>query len=185
MLADAVLFCVLTLVVSGLDPSSLVGHLLLAIRFTIAMRLVWQGYVFLRTDLYYVISTAAGCTNLHPATSAYLRSKFAWLPGLRPASVDPAAWSERDRRAAPWFGAVTVAGVGFLLVTTVLGVVPVVVEFASRLVAALGNGPGSTAAFWDSTGWLVLNILALVVFPVLAGRRGSRKPSIDISSALR
>jgi hypothetical protein len=135
------------------------------------MRLIWQFFVFLRTDLYYVISTAAGCTDLHAAGSAYLREKFGLLPGVRPASVDLRNFSARDRAAAPWFALATVVGVGFLLLTTAFGIVPVLVEFVARLIAALSSGPGTSGPFWDSVGSLALIVLNLVVLPLLAGRR--------------
>lgn len=176
MLADVILFGGLTLAaaVDSSDGLSWGGRLALAIAYTALLRLSWQFYVFLRTDLYYVITTALSCTNLHEVTSAYVRDRFGWLPGIQPATQDPATWSPRDRRMAPWFALLTVAGVGFLLVTAFFVAAPVVMEFVIRLGSALAHGTAGGARFWDSVMSLLMVTLELVVLPLLAGRSRNR-----------
>jgi len=55
MLADVLIFSGLTLAaaVDLNDGLSWVGRLCLALAYTVLLRLAWQFYVFLRTDLYY------------------------------------------------------------------------------------------------------------------------------------
>jgi len=176
MLADILLFSGLTLAaaVDLNDGLSWVGRLCLAFAFTVLLRLAWQFYVFLRTDLYYVFTTALGCTNLHEVTSAYLRDRFDWLPGVRPSRVDEASWSPRDKQIAPWFALLTVAGVGILLATALFMIAPVLLEFAIRMGSALARGTAAGAPFWDSAVSLLMVTLELVVLPLLVGRRRDR-----------
>src|SRR5918998_1022845 len=104
MLADVLLLSGLTVAAAVDLPDGLswLGRLCLAVAYTVLLRLAWQFYLFLRTDLYFVYTTALGCTNLHEVTSAYLRDRFDWLPGVRPSRVDEASWSPRDKQVAPW-----------------------------------------------------------------------------------
>jgi hypothetical protein len=181
MLADVILFSGLTLAAAAdlSDGLAWVGRLALAIAFTVLVRLAWQFYVFLRTDLYYVFTTALGCTDLHGVTSAYLRERFGWLPGVHPPTEDTATWSPRDRRVAPWFALLTVGGVGFLLVTAVFVIVPVVVEFATRLGTALAHGAAGGPRFWDSAVFLLMVVLEFVVLPLIAGRGRNRTHGVS------
>lgn len=173
MVADVLLFSGLTLFAAA-DVSgglSWAGRLALALAFTVLLRLAWQFYMFLRTDLYYVFVTALGCTNLHEVASAYLRGRFDWLPGVRPSTEDEASWSPRDRQMAPWFALLAIGGVGFLLMTAVFVIAPVVMEFGTRLGSALAIGAVGGARFWDSVVFLLIVTLEFVVLPLLVGRR--------------
>ena len=171
MLADVLVFSLLTIGSAVLGPN-LLGRLALAVAYLVVLRFVWQFYVFLRTDLYYVLTTMLGCTNPHEATMAYLRGKFGWLPGIRPSTSDSADWSPRDRQLVPWFAALTVAGVGFLLVTIAIAIVPVVLGFAVRTWTALAQGASAGAGFWDSAVSVLL-IVTQAVLLIVVSRRGS------------
>ncbi|MFD5825254.1 hypothetical protein [Lentzea sp. NPDC060358] len=175
MLADVLLFSLLT-VTAALTGPNLVGRLGLAVAYLIVLRLAWQFYVFLRTDLYFVFTTALGCTNLHEATTAWLRGKFSRLPGVRESTSDDEDWSPRDRRVAPWFALISVAGVAFLLVTLAVAVVPVVAGFAVRTWTALTQGTSGGAGFWDSAVSVLLIVVQVVLLVVVSRRdRTSRK----------
>jgi hypothetical protein len=174
MLADTLLFSVLTL--AALGGSSWIARLALAVAYTIVLRLAWQFYVFLRTDLYYVLTTLLGCVNPHEATSAYLRRKLCWLPGVRPPAEDESAWSPRDRRAAPWFALLTLGGVASLLATVALAVVPVSVDLATRLGTRLVHGTPSGAQFWDSAASLFLIIVQFAAPALISPRGGAWRP---------
>ena len=171
MLADVLVFSLLTIGSAVLGPN-LLGRLALAVAYLVVLRFVWQFYVFLRTDLYYVLTTMLGCTNPHEATMAYLRGKFGWLPGVQPSTSDSADWSPRDRQLVPWFAALTVAGVGFLLVTIAIAIVPVVLGFAVRTWTALAQGASAGAEFWDSAVSVLLIVIQAVLL-IVVSRRGS------------
>jgi hypothetical protein len=149
------------------------GRLALAVAFMTLFRLVWQFYVFLRTDVYYVIVTMLGCTDLHAATTDYFRRRFGFLPGVGTPAAEP-NWSPRDRRLAPWFAVVTVLGLGVLLATTAFAIIPIIVEFGTRLASALAHGHSGEIRFWDSAVSLLLLILELIVLPLIVGRRQRR-----------
>lgn len=168
VLADTLLVAVLTVAAAADRPGglSVAGRFALAVAYITMLRIAWQFYIFLRTDLYYVLTTALGCTNLHEATSAYLRER---LPGVRPRPADAQGWSVRDRQVAPWFALLTAGGVAFLLVTALFVVLPVVVEFVTRLGGALANGTTGGTAFWDSAMSLLLIVVFFVVLPLWAG----------------
>ncbi|MFG1845804.1 hypothetical protein [Micromonospora carbonacea] len=176
LLADAVLFGALVLVAwAGLsDGLSWPGRLALAVAYTVLLRMSWQCYVFLRTDLYYVATTALGCTNLDEVSRAWLRDRLAWLPGVRPAGRPDDDWSPRDRQLAPWFALITCGGVAALLITVTLWTAPLVLEFASRVFTALAHGSPTGPGFWDSVGSLLLVTFEIVLLPLLAGRTRRR-----------
>ncbi|MBK3576106.1 hypothetical protein JHN63_20245 [Streptomyces sp. MBT65] len=173
MLADVLLFSALT-VLAATGPSW-AGGPALAVAYTIVLRLVWQFYLFLRTDLYYVVTTLLGCTALHEATSAYLRGRLRRLPGVRPPDeVDDSAWSPRDRLMAPWFALLTICGGGFLLATAALAVVPLLWGFATRLGPQLAHGTAGGAGFWDSIVSLVLFFGDFALLLVVSRREAAR-----------
>ncbi|WTP63208.1 hypothetical protein OHU07_43860 [Streptomyces phaeochromogenes] len=174
MLADVLLFSALTLL-AGSGPSWAAGPAL-AVAYTILFRLVWQFYFFLRTDLYYVFTTLLGCSALHEATSVYLRTKLSRLPGVRPPDRgDVSAWSPRDRLMAPWFALVTVCGVGFLLATAALAVVPLLWGFATRLGPQLAHGTAGGAGFWDAIVSLALFFTDFALLVVVSRREAARR----------
>ncbi|MFD8307012.1 hypothetical protein ACFV29_32420 [Streptomyces sp. NPDC059690] len=186
MLADLLLFSGLTLV--GAAGTGWACRLALAVAYTVVLRLVWQFYVFLRTDLYYVFTTLLGCGDLHGATSDYLRRRASRLPGLRRLTADAggggdvgaeSAWSERDRRMAPWFALLTVAGVGFLLATAVLALVPLLVGFATRLGPALAHGTADGARFWDSATSVGLFAAEFTLLILVSRREASQSAGTD------
>ncbi|MFD9794173.1 hypothetical protein ACFWXK_24850 [Streptomyces sp. NPDC059070] len=180
MLADVLLFSALTLV--GTAGEGWAPRLALAVAYTVLLRLVWQFYVFLRTDLYYVFTTLLGCGDLHGATSAYLRRKAARLPGVRPLGTDAtgegqgdgeSAWSERDRQVAPWFALLTVAGAGFLVATAVLALIPLLAGFVTRL-GPLTHGAAGGARFWDSATSVGLFAVEFALLIFVSRREASR-----------
>ncbi|GAB3463112.1 hypothetical protein [Actinophytocola sediminis] len=178
MVGDLVLFgCLMVVAVVDLPGGlSLAGRFALAVAYVTLLRLAWQFYLLLRTDLYYVLTTALGCTNPHEATVVYLRRKFRSLPGVRPSDVDFADFSPRDRKTAPAFAWITAGGVLALLVTAVFAVVPIAVEFVERVGSALAAG-ATQARFWDSLISLALLVVQFVVLPLLAGGSSTPTPS--------
>ncbi|GAA2092590.1 hypothetical protein GCM10009801_59190 [Streptomyces albiaxialis] len=182
MLTDAVMVCV-TLTLAGADLAdgtlSWPGGLALAVCYVTLIRLAWQFYLCLRTDMYYVVATALGCTNLHEVASAYLRRTFpllARIPGVRLAGLEEREWSPRDRAVAPWYAVILVGGVLFLVAGALLVVGPVVLEFATRVVEGFGRASLDDARFWDSAVTLLLAVVQFVALPLFAGR-GSRSVS--------
>ncbi|MEV0390753.1 hypothetical protein [Nonomuraea sp. NPDC050643] len=174
LFADLFLFAGLVLVAAAALPAW-PGGLALAIAYTVLLRMAWQFYIFLRTDLYYVLTTALGCTNLHEVSRAYLRHRFRRLPWVRPSDWATDQWTPRDRRMAPTFALIMVGGVLAMIATVVLWTGPLIVEFLTRVITAMSHGTSGGRGFWDSVGSLLFVAIELVVLPLLAGRAGRRR----------
>jgi len=173
MLADTLIFSILTLVAvalrqpDGTEP--LAGRLLLALAFATLLRLAWQLYVFLRTDVYYLVVTVLGCIDLHTTAHEMLRNRLNRLLGRRAKLVDEAKWHPRDRAVARWYSWLMVGGYGFLIVVGVIGMIPAVVRMAGIIIDRFhGVQPATSVA--DTTVFLGLNVAQLVIAGVLAIR---------------
>jgi len=82
LLIDAVSGSVLVLVLFAyhhgwLDVPAFGVRLITALIVTYALRLLWQCFFFVRTDLYYVIATACNCRNLMADTETFMKNQLA------------------------------------------------------------------------------------------------------------
>ncbi|MFD4911027.1 hypothetical protein [Kitasatospora purpeofusca] len=177
MLADVLAIAVLTLVADVTrGGAATVARLCLAIAYATVLRLAWQGFFYLRTDLYVLLSTALGCVNLHAAAVDVLRNTVRRVTGRPP--VDLEAHHPVDRRVARWYAWLMVVGYAFTL-TMFAGVV---VPTAFRLLHDVWlrmTGQGSTAARLDSIVLLLLSLgqTAAVVVLAVRERRAARRPA--------
>ncbi|MFB8238114.1 hypothetical protein ACFC58_16340 [Kitasatospora purpeofusca] len=177
MLADVLAIAVLTLIADVTrGGAATVARLCLAIAYATVLRLAWQGFFYLRTDLYVLLSTALGCVNLHAAAVDVLRSTVRRVTGRPP--VDLEVHHPVDRRVARWYSWLMVVGYAFTL-TMFAGVV---VPTAYRLLHDVWlrmTGQGSTAARLDSIVLLLLSLAQTAAVVVLAvrERRAARRPA--------
>ncbi|KJY29429.1 hypothetical protein VR45_29985 [Streptomyces sp. NRRL S-495] len=177
MLADVLAIAVLTLIADVTrGGAATVARLCLAIAYATVLRLAWQGFFYLRTDLYVLLSTALGCVNLHAAAVDVLRNTVRRVTGRPP--VDLEVHHPVDRRAARWYAWLMVVGYAFTL-TMFAGVV---VPTAYRLLHDVWlrmTGQGSTAARLDSIVLLLLSLAQTAAVVVLAvrERRAARRPA--------
>lgn len=106
MVADVVWYSLLTILadLTGLGVFR-------ALALSTLLRLAWQFYFYLRTDLYQVFVTALGCVDLHRTTREYFGNQVRRLL-RRPPRYDQERWYPRDRQVARWY--VYVAGLGYL-----------------------------------------------------------------------
>jgi hypothetical protein len=186
--ADVLLFSALTLLAAADLSGSLawVGRLALAVAYVTLLRISWQLCVFLRTDFYYVLTTALGCTDLAAASAAYLRGLGGrvglWAVRRRP----DGEFSARDTALAPWFGLLTVIGLIAAFVLVGMAICPALAEFAARLWQGISSGTVGGSRFWDSAGSLAITLTELAVLPLLAGRhaRGQRRDKPQTKEAL-
>ncbi|GLW34289.1 hypothetical protein [Actinoplanes regularis] len=178
---DLVVASLLTLTAAALrgpgGSQPLVGRLALALAFTTLLRVAWQFYFFLRTDLYYVVSLVLGCVDLHGTATAMLRNRI-WRLRRRPDRlVDSSAWHPRDVRAGRWYAALMVAGYGLSTLLLVVAVLPAAYHFISGVLGHL-NGSAGVRGVADAAVFLGLNLLqlALVVTLAVRARRSRRRP---------
>nr|MDT0660611.1 hypothetical protein [Micromonospora sp. DSM 115978] len=179
MLLDVLALSVLTLVADltrtpdgGLSAT---GRLCLALAFATLLRIAWQFFFYLRTDLYVLMSTLLGCVDLHTTAKRLLRNRLRRAVGRRDGLADEDQWHPVDRRVANWYSWLIVAGYTFSITVFVVGVAPAVyLMFADAVGRLGGNSTGGELA--DSVVFLVLNLGQVAVTGWLAVReRRQRK----------
>ncbi|WP_155856062.1 hypothetical protein [Cellulomonas sp. URHD0024] len=153
MAFDAVvLFALLVLRVTGTGPDRLVAALVLVE----VSALVVQLFVFLRSDVYAVMTALLGCTNLAQTTRLLLRRS---LRRLSPAqAADLAAMPERDVAVARWYRFVHVAGLAVAAWFFVAFFVPTTLHLLVWMRDALVEAGPTHVAFYQA---LVLGVLLL------------------------
>lgn len=177
MMADVLATAGLTLVAAAVRAPDgalpLVGRLCLALACSTVLRLFWQLFFYLRTDLYVLLTTALGCTDLHGAAAGRLHNAVRRWTG-KPA-VDLSAFSPADRRAARWYAWLLPTGYALTLVSFATVVVPTAYQLLTGLFGRLRTGAPVTAIL-DSVTLLALlfaQLLAIAVM-VLRDRRARR-----------
>jgi hypothetical protein len=151
--------------------------LCLALALTTLLRIVWQLYFFLRTDVYHLLTTVLGCVDLHTVTRQYLGNAVNRRLGRGHRLVPEDTWHPRDRRVARWYAPLVVAGYGLAIGLLVLVMLPIAWTFFSAAVGRVFLGEAASGAqFWDAAVLLALNVGQLVLAAVLALRE-RRRPS--------
>ncbi|WP_327070489.1 hypothetical protein OG500_33020 [Kitasatospora sp. NBC_01250] len=141
----------------------LVGAFALALAYLTVLRLLWQCWFFLQTDVYYLVVTVLGCVDLQTTAKQLLANRWCALLG-RPARFDPEVWHPRDRSVARWYSVLMVAGYAFCLGTLAFGLLPSAVRvFATVLARLSAHGSHSAAGLTDSVLFLLLSVGEVVV----------------------
>jgi hypothetical protein len=177
LVADSIAFSALT-VTAALTGAAhpAVTAVCLALAFTVLPRMAWQFYVFLRTDIYYLVTVLTGATELDAAGRAHLSNLVSRLR-RRPMRGDMSAFHPRDQRAARWFAPLLVLGYGAMSAMLVL-TLPVLWQLlrssAERVFVAHPAHPGGT---WDAGifGALVIGQFAFAAALGWKRRQGRRK----------
>ncbi len=176
MLLDGLAFSTLTLAADltrAADGAfSPVGRVCLALAFATLLRLAWQLFLYLRTDLYVLVTTLLGCVDLHTTAKRLLRNRVLAAVGRRDRMADESQWHPVDRRVARWYSWLVVAGYTFSLALFVVAVAPAIYRMFA---GAIGRFSGATSAqLIDSTLFLGLN-LSQVLFTVWLAARERRQ----------
>ena len=178
MLADLLVIATLTLVAAGLrhaDGSQpLAGRVCLALAFLTLLRLIWQFYFFLQTDLYQLAVTALGCVELHRTTNRLLANRVNRLIGRTHRISDESLWHHRDRAVARWYCWLLLAGYLFSVASFLLAILPLLRRLLGGVVTGLASGHGvGWRELADSATFLILSAaqLGIVAIIVLRERR--------------
>lgn len=143
-----------------------VQHVLLAVAFTYISRLIWQFFLFLRTDLYFVFATLTKCTNLMGYTQRYIRHVFA--RSKTPLLDDIPSHERRIVQHYAWFwlfGQV-VAVASFLMIS-----IPVSLRYISAGLKVLkDHSHESPWAVVDSTAAILMIVVPWAVGCVMWGK---------------
>ncbi|GAA2829202.1 hypothetical protein RMN57_03635 [Kitasatospora sp. CM 4170] len=168
MLADALVIAVLTLVADATrDTGGAVASLCLAMAYATALRLAWQGFFYLRTDVYVLLSTVLGCVNLHAAATDVLRNAARRATGRPP--LDLSAHHPVDRRVARWYAWLMLVGYAFTLTMFAGVVVPTAYRMLHDMWLRL-TGQASLAGRLDSLALMLLSLAQTAAVVVLAAR---------------
>jgi putative peptide zinc metalloprotease protein len=142
--------------------------------------LLWQCYLFVRTDFYYIIANAYGCKNLLQDTEVFLRNQLSRV--IRSIHyVDQSHISVRERRVIRRYAVLWLVGRLFAFSSLILISIPLLWHYLLSLRTTLGAGYQThPAQFVDA-----LLLLVLVLAPQVAGlflwmrsfRRGKPLPA--------
>ncbi len=170
LLADVLVVsaCVLLAAIS----TGTVRGLCLALAFTTLPRIMWQFFFYLRTDIYYLATTALGLDDLDAAARQRLRELVRWRGSSDASGV---LHGERDRRAARWYAPLMVAGYALSVTMLVLVVIPLATHFFGPALRWLSGEPAGSQALGSA---VLLSItlfeLSLAFAVALRERRANR-----------
>ncbi len=189
MLLDVITVAGLTLAADALASTAgfgaLMYKLLLSMAFGVVMRLAWQFYFFLRTDLFFLATTVLGCNDLQGASRVHLTNRLKILIGRRSrvASTDP--WTPRDLAVARWYSWLMVAGYGLLCYVIATVMAPTAVRIVEMVIRKLRD-QHSVLGVADLLVFLVLNFgeLALAGYLAVRGYSRSRQQADPAPAAL-
>lgn len=149
------------------------GRFLLAVAFAALLRVIWQFFFYLRTDIYVLVSTVLGCVDLHGAAQQIFRNRVRRLFGR--AETDESALHPVDRRVARWYSWLVVVGYTASLTTFVLAGAPVLYRFAVGVFSRLTGDAVPTAQLLDSIVFGAVAIAQCAVLGWLMVRERVRK----------
>ncbi|MGW6930003.1 hypothetical protein ACWGE0_08010 [Lentzea sp. NPDC054927] len=124
------------------------GRFLLAVAFAALLRVIWQFFFYLRTDIYVLVSTVLGCVDLHGAARQMVRNRFRRLLGR--SETDESVLHPVDRKVARWYSWLVVVGYTASLTTFVLAGAPVAYRFATGVIGRITGDGVPTALLLDS-----------------------------------
>lgn len=174
MACDAVVLALLDLAAQAARTDggalSTASKVCLALAFTVALRMVWQFQLYLRTDLFFVVATAMKTYDLHDASKALMKNRIWRILRLPHRIVDESQWTERDRKVGAYYGPFLVLGVCTFIAVTVYASIPVGIRYFVIAGEAIGSGHVD-AHFWDSVVSLGFNAAQVTALVVLARRK--------------
>jgi hypothetical protein len=124
----------------GLSPT--LEQLTAAALFSYFVRLLWQCFVFVRTDFYYVIASALDCTSLLADTENLLRNRLARLR-RRAVVVDQSAIPPGEMRAVHAYSFVWLGGRALAFAALIFITVPILAGYAGEIADAATGVPSS------------------------------------------
>jgi hypothetical protein len=181
MLADLLAFAVLIGVADVTRRTggalSLAGDVALAFAYLTLLRLAWQFFFYLQTDLYYVLVTVLGCIDLQGTAREVLRERLGRAL-RRPLAPDGrASRHPRDLAVARWYSWLLLVGWAASIAVLIAGIIPA----ASHVLLTVGDrftgsGPHSAAELADSVVFVLINLAQLVMLAALVRRERRPRP---------
>ncbi len=175
--ADLVVMSMFTVAAAALPDGSLASRVCLALAFSTLPRIVWQGYLFLQTDIYFLLATLLGCIDLHATSRQWLANRWHRARRRTHLVVDERTWHPNDRRAARWYGPLMLCGYGTALVMMALVAAPLAWHlFGGAARTLVGDDDAGTGATWDAAVLFAVSAAHLALAFVLARRDRRPRP---------
>ncbi len=175
MLADLFVFATLVLVADvtrradgGVSPA---GAVALAFAYLTLLRLAWQFWFYLQTDLYYVFVTVLGCVELQGAARKVLRDRLGRVLRRPPAPDLDAIPHPRDLAVARWYSWLLVVGWAVSIAVLFTALVPTAAHILSTVGGRLtGSGAQGGAGLADSIVFVLLNLTQVIILAAVVLR---------------
>lgn len=184
MLTDLAVCSILTMIAwLTMGPGgqlSLVGKVALALSLSTLLRIVWQFYFYLETDLYYIAVTVMRCVDLRTVARQMLRNRFRRILRLDQAPADESQWHPRDRAVARWYSWLMLAGYAFSIGSLYV-VVPAAIRMGSLCIDAFRLGQPAREA--DVCVFIALNVAQAGVVGYLMLRDHRRRQAPQLAAA--
>lgn len=144
---------------------TLAGRVCLSLGVATVLRIIWQFFFYLRTDLYALVCVLFGCQDLHTAAKQTLHNRFDRLRGRKP-RYDEVAWHPVDRKVGRWYSWLIPLGYAFSVLLLLEGLLPALVHVFDKAIDRFDADSGaSTAQIADS---VVFIIVATIQFSIVA-----------------
>lgn len=135
-------------------PPSGLAKILAAVTLVQVVGICMQFFVFMRTDVYAVVLTATGCSNLWSVTRLMLRRYLGLARPAHQAELEEA--HPRDRAVARWYVWLYVAGTLLAMWFFVAYFVPATLHVVRWIAATVASADPHRGAFWEALGFSVV-----------------------------
>jgi hypothetical protein len=155
---------------------SLADHLALAFGYMTLLRLAWQFFFYLQTDLYFVIVTVLGCVDLQVTARRVLRERLGRARRRPVSPADLASAHPRDLAVARWYSWLLLLGWTASITILIDGVIPAATRVLGTVSGRFtGSGPHSAADLADSVVFVLLNLAQVAALAAFMLRDRNRR----------
>ena len=145
---------------NGIIPASASAQLWAsAVLLTFAVRLLFQFFFYLRTDIYFVLAAVLNCKNLMADTERLLNNNLKRLTLRRKRVISQAGIPRKERRRVRVYAVFYVFGRTFSLWALIFTILPLLWAYAYQFVLLFGGRPTR----FTSADFTVVVILAFLV----------------------
>ena len=163
VLASFIVFLLYARAHGHLDLSSGMVEIVRACLFLYLVRLLWQFFFFVRTDLYYVIAVLFGCKSLMKDTQRFIQSRLLYLFRGRP-KEDQSRIPPAEMRVVKAYSILWLLGRGIAFFSLFFVTFPALSRYLRDLFGALARGSGSDPyGFIDTLVVNMINLTPLVL----------------------